>query len=50
MGQNVRYIMDKHNIVTSGWSQNINILYSKVELYSNRLINIDHSSDVYCMT
>ena len=34
--------MHKYDIVNSDWSQNINILYSKVELYSNRLLNIDH--------
>ena len=42
MGENVRYPMHKYDIVNSDWSQNINILYSKVELYSNRLSNIEH--------
>ena len=42
MGENVRYLMHKYHIVNSDWSQNINILYSKVELYSNRLLNIDY--------
>ena len=42
MGENVRYLMHKYDIVNSDWSQNINILYSKVELYSNRLLNIEH--------
>ena len=44
MGENVRYLMHKYmyDIVNSDWSQNINILYSKVELYSNRLSNIEH--------
>ena len=31
-----------YGIVNSDWSQNINIMYSKVELYSNRLLNIEH--------
>ena len=34
--------MHKYDIVNSDWSQNINILYSKVELYINRLMNINH--------
>ena len=42
MGENVRYLMHKYDIVNSDWSQNINILYIKVELYSNRLSNIEH--------
>ena len=43
MGENVRCLMHiKYNIVKSDWSQNITILYSKVELYINRLINVDH--------
>ena len=42
MGENVCYLMHKYDIVNSDWSQNINILYSKVELYSNRLLNIEH--------
>ena len=28
MGENVRYLMHKYDIVNSDWSQNINILYS----------------------
>ena len=35
-----RYLMHKYDIVNSDWSQNIDILYSKVELYINRLMNI----------
>ena len=42
IGENVRYLLHKHDSVNSDWSQNINILYSNVELYSNRLLNIDH--------
>ena len=42
MSENVRYLMHKYGIVNSDWSQNINILYSKVESYSNRLLNIEH--------
>ena len=42
MGENVRYLMHKYGIVNSDWSQNINILYSKGESYSNRLLNIEH--------
>ena len=42
MGENVRYLMYKYDIVNSDWSHNINILYNKVELFSNRLININH--------
>ena len=42
MGKNVRYLMHKYGIVNSDWSQNINILYSKIESYSNRLLNIEH--------
>ena len=42
MGKNVRYLMHRYDIVNSDWSQNINILYGKVELYSNRLLNIEH--------
>ena len=34
--------MHKYGIVNSDWSQNINILYSKIESYSNRLLNIEH--------
>ena len=34
--------MHKYDIVNSDWSQNIEILYSKVELYINRLMNINH--------
>ena len=34
--------MHKYDIVNSDWSQNIDILYSKVELYINRLMNINH--------
>ena len=41
MGENVRYLMHKCDIVNNDWSQNINILYGNVELYSNRLININ---------
>ena len=33
--------MYKYDIVNSDWSHNINILYSKVELYINRLMNIN---------
>ena len=40
MGENVRYLMHKYNIVNSDSSHNINRLYSKVELYSCRLLNI----------
>ena len=42
LGENVRYLMHKYDIVNSDWSQNIDILYSKVELYINRLMNINH--------
>ena len=35
MGENVRHLMHKYDIVNSDWSQNINILYSKIESYSN---------------
>ena len=42
LGENVRYLMHKCDLVNSDWSQNINILYSKVELYINRLMNINH--------
>ena len=35
MGENVRYLKHKYDIANSDWSQNINILHSKVELYSN---------------
>ena len=34
--------MHKYDILNRDWSQNINILYSKVELYINRFININH--------
>ena len=30
------------NVPNSDWSHNINILYSKVELFINRLMNINH--------
>ena len=33
LGENVRYLMHKYDIVNSDWSQNIDMLYSKVELY-----------------
>ena len=42
LGENVRYLMHKYDIVNSDWSQNIDILYSKVEVYINRLMNINH--------
>ena len=42
MGENVRYLMHKYDIVNSDWSQNIDIVYSKVEVYINRLMNINH--------
>ena len=42
LGENVRYLMHKYDIVNSDWSQTIDILYSKVELYINRLMNINH--------
>ena len=42
LDENVRYLMQKYDIVNSDWSQNIDILYSKVELYINRLMNINH--------
>ena len=34
--------MHKYDIVNSDWSQNIDTLYSKVEVYINRLMNINH--------
>ena len=34
--------MHKYDIVNSDCSQNIDILYSKVELYINCLMNINH--------
>ena len=34
--------MYKYDIVNSDWSHNIDILYSKVELFINRLMNINH--------
>ena len=34
--------MDKYDIVNSDWSQKIDMLYSKVEVYINRLMNITH--------
>ena len=34
--------MHKYDIENSDWNQNIDILYSKVELYINRLMNINH--------
>ena len=34
--------MHKYDIVNSDWSQNIDILYSKVEVYINCLMNINH--------
>ena len=42
LGENVQYLMHKYDIVNSDWIQNIKILYSKVELYMNRLIDINH--------
>ena len=38
MDENVRYLMHKYDIVNSDWSKK----YSKVELYSYRLLNIEH--------
>ena len=43
MDENVRYLMHKYDIVNSDWSQNNIILYSKIESYSNRLLNIEHN-------
>ena len=34
--------MHKYDIVNSDWSQNIDILYSKLEVYINCLMNINH--------
>ena len=34
--------MHKYDIVNNNWSQNINIFSSKVELYTNRLMNNVH--------
>ena len=42
LGKNVRYLMHEYDIVNSDWSHNIDILYSKVELFINRLMNINH--------
>ena len=42
MVENVRYLMHKYDIVNSDWSQNIDIMYSKVVLHINRLININY--------
>ena len=42
LSENVRYLMHKYNIVNSDWSQNIDILYSKVELFINCFMNINH--------
>ena len=42
LGENVRYLMHKYDIVNSDWIQNIDILYSKVEVYINRLMYINH--------
>ena len=42
LGENVRYLMHKYDIVNSDWSQTINISCSKVELYLNRLMNINY--------
>ena len=44
MGENARYLMHKYDIVNSDWSQNNNILNSKVEQYINRFMNINHKS------
>ena len=42
MGENVRYLMDKHNIVNSDRSKNIKMLFWKIQLYVNHLVNVDH--------
>ena len=42
IGENARYLIHKYGFINSDWSQNINILYSKIESYSNRLLNIEH--------
>ena len=39
LGEIVRYLMHKYDIVNSDWSQNIDILHSKVEVYIYRLMN-----------
>ena len=39
LGENVRYLMHKYDIVNSDWTQNINILYSKLELYCRYRLN-----------
>ena len=42
MGENVCYPMHKYDIANSDWSQNINIMCSKVELHIDRSLNINH--------
>ena len=48
MDENVRYLMHKYDIENSDWSQNIKILYSKVELYSNCLLNMLYLIEMLC--
>ena len=33
LGENVRYIMHKYNIVFTDWFENINTLYNKIDIY-----------------
>ena len=39
LGENIRYLIHKYDIVNSDWTQNINILYSKLELYCRYRLN-----------
>ena len=46
MGENVRYLMHKCDIVNNDWSQNINILYGNVELYSKDIYQLDNFNNI----
>ena len=36
MGENVRYLMHKYDIVNSDWSQNIDISYTRYKIQDTR--------------
>ena len=41
IGENVRYFMNKYDISKDDWNTPINILYNKIDLYSNQHALID---------
>ena len=44
IGENVRYFMNKYDISRDDWISAINILYKKIDLYSNQHTSIEYIS------